>query len=218
MNEGTGMTHGPDMNEAAGMDARGAAVIMGEARERARHQLTINRPAIFVSWALVYLLGYGVVWLSVRGQRPFHAPQGWALALLAVLAVLALGVTAGVTDRATSGVGGASQLRRRIYGLSLAVGLLGVYIMQPALRHAGASRGVISVFTASSPLLVAGVVLAAGTAAWLNWYAFGLGVWLIAVAAFSGFAGPAGVWAVDALAVGVPFLVMAAITLARGRS
>jgi hypothetical protein len=97
--------------------------------------------------------------------------------------VLALAVTAGVTDRAASGVGGVSQLRRRIYWLSLAVGLLGVYVMQPALRHAGASHGVISVFTASSPLLVAGVVLAAGTAAWLNWYAFGLGVWLIAVTA-----------------------------------
>ena len=40
----------------------------------------------------------------------------------------------------------------------------------------------------------------------------------ISVAAFSGFAGPAGVWAVDALAVGVPFLVMAGITLVRGRS
>jgi hypothetical protein len=221
MNEGTGMADGAGASEAAGLDAQGAAVIMQGARERARHELTINRPVIFVSWAMVYLLGYGVVWLSVRGQRPFHAPEGWALALLALLAllaVLALGVTAQVTDRAASGVGGVSQLRRRIYWLSLAVGLLGVYVMQPALRYAGAGRGVISVFTASSPLLVAGVVLAAGTAAWLNWYAFGLGVWLIAVAAFSGFAGPAGVWAVDALAVGVPFLVMAAITLARGRS
>ena len=218
MNEGTGMKNGPDASEAAGMDAQAAAAIMGEARERAQRELTVNRPVIFASWALVYLLGYGMVWLSVRGQRPFHAPEGWALALLALLAVLALGVTATVTDRATSGVGGVSQLRRRIYWLSLAVGLLGVYIMQPALRYVGAGHGVISVFTASSPLLVAGVVLAAGTAAWLNWYAFGLGVWLIAVAAFSGFAGPAGVWAVDALAVGLPFLLMAAIVLARGRS
>jgi uncharacterized membrane protein SirB2 len=212
------MRDGADAGEAAGMGVRDAAVIMWEARERARHELTVNRPAIFVSWALVYLLGYGVVWLSVRGQRPFHAPAGWALALLALLAVAALGVTAQLTDRATSGVGGVSAQRRRIYWLSLAVGLLGVYVMQPALRHVGASHGVISVFTASSPLLVAGVVLVAGTAAWLNWYAFGLGIWLIAVAAFSGFAGPAGVWAVDALAVGVPFLAMAAIALARGRS
>jgi hypothetical protein len=218
MTEGTGLTDGADVSEAAGMDPQSAALIMRDARETARRELTVNRPAIFASWALVYLIGYGVIWLSVRGQRPFHAPAGWALALLAVLAVLALAVSAQVTDRAASGVGGASVLRRRIYWMSLAVGLLGVYIMQPALRHVGASREVLSVFTASSPLLVAGVVLVAGYAAWLNWYAFGLGVWLIGVAACSGFAGPAGVWAVDALAVGVPFLVLAAIALARERS
>jgi hypothetical protein len=94
----------------------------------------------------------------------------------------------------------------------------GSFSWQRVLFGARQEVEVISVFTASSPLLVAGVVLAAGTAAWLNWYAFGLGAWLIAVAAFSGFAGPAGVWAVDALAVGVPFLVMAAITHARSRS
>lgn len=61
-----------------------------------------------------------------------------------------------MTDRAVSGVGGASALRRRVYYLSLAAGWLGVVIMQAALRSAGASRDVVSVFTASSPLLVAG--------------------------------------------------------------
>jgi len=218
MNEGTGMRNGAHASEGAGMDAQGAAVIMGEAQERARRELTVDRPAIFASWALVYLIGYGAVWLSVRGQQPFHAPAGWALALLTLLALLALGVTVAVTDRAASGVGGVSALRRRVYWLSLAIGFLGQIVMQLALRNAGASRGVLSVFTASAPLLVAGVVLVAGTAAWLNWYMFGLGIWLIAVAAFSGFAGPAGVWAVDALAVGLPFLLMAAIALARGRS
>ncbi|MBV9380409.1 MAG: hypothetical protein JO242_07025 [Streptosporangiaceae bacterium] len=91
-------------------------------------------------------------------------------------------------------------------------------IMQAALRHEGASRAVTGVFTASAPLLIAGVVLVAVTAAWLNWYIFGLGIWLIAVAAFSGFAGPAGAWAVDALAVGLPFLFMAVIRLARSDS
>ena len=218
MDDRTGMKDGAELDQAAGLDAQAASVIVQQARERARHELTINRPVIFGAWALVYLLGYGVVWLSVRGQGPGRAPQGWALGLLVVLAGMALAVTAGVTGRAISGVGGVSALRRRGYYLAAAAGFLGVVIMQAALRSAGASPGVISVFTASSPLLVAGVVLVAGTAAWLNWYAFGLGLWLIAVAAFSGFAGPAGVWAVDALAVGVPFLLMAAIRLARGRS
>jgi hypothetical protein len=218
MNDGTGMKNGTGMDDGTGLGAQDAAVIVQQARERARRELTVNRPAIFVTWALVYLLGYGVIWLSVRGQRPYHAPAGWALALLALLAVTALAATTLTTDRATSGVGGASVLKLRIYYLSLAAGWAGVVIMQAALRYDGASRGVIGVFTASSPLLVAGVVLVASTAAWLNWYLFGLGIWLIAVAALSGFAGPAGAWGVDALAVGIPFLLIAAITLVRSRA
>jgi hypothetical protein len=211
--EGTGQELG--MDGGTDLDARGAAVIMWEAGQRARRELAVNQPAIFATWALVYLLGYGTVWLSVRGQQPYHAPAGWALGLLTLLAVLALVVTATVTGRATSGVGGVSAVRRRVYYLSLAAGWLGVVIMQIALRSAGASHGVIGVFTASAPLLVAGVVLVAGTAAWLNWWAAALGGWLIAVAALSGFAGPAGTWAVDALAVGLPFLVMAGLRLIR---
>ena len=219
MNEGTGASEGiggePGMAAETDLDARGAAVIMREAGERARRELTVNRPAIFVAWALVYLLGYGTVWLSVRGQQPYDAPPGWALALLVVLAAMGLAVTAALTDRAASGVGGATAVRRRVYYLSLAIGWLGVVTMQAALRSAGASRGVIGILSASSPLLVAGVVLVAGTAAWLNWWMFGLGIWLIAVAAFSGFAGPAGTWAVDALAVGLPFLLLAGLRLIR---
>jgi hypothetical protein len=215
MSDGTGIKNSGDADEAGGMDPQRAAAIMAKASEHVRHALTINRSAILGTWSLVYLLGYGAVWLSVHSQRPVGAPAGWALALLVLLAVVALVVTAQLTDRATSGVGGTSSIRRRIYSLSLAVGLLGTYVMQPALSSAGASRGVLNVFSASSPLLVAGVILVAGTAAWLNWYMFGLGIWLIAVAASSGFAGAAGVWAVDALAVGIPLLLMAAIQLRR---
>lgn len=215
MTEGRGMRNDGDARDAPDMDPASAAVIIEAAREHVQRELTINRSAILATWSIVYLLGYGVVWLSVKGQQPFRAPAGWALALLVALAALALGVTAQLTERATSGVGGMSSQRRRIYALSLVVGLLGVYVMEAALSSAGASQRVLSVYGASAPLLVAGVILVAGTAAWLSWYMFGLGAWLIAVAATSGFAGPAGVWAVDALAVGMPMLLLAAIQLRR---
>jgi hypothetical protein len=209
------MEDGADMDEGAGMAPQDAAVIMQQAREQAEHELTINRPAIFITWALLYLIGNTVIWLSVRVQHPYQGPAGYLQAALGLLALLALAVTLIVTDRATSGVGGVSALRRRIYWLSIAIGLVGLAIMEGALRYNHVSPGVIGVIMASAPLLLAGVVLVAGTAAWLNWYMFGLGIWLIAVAAFGGFAGPVGVWGVDALAVGVPFLVMAVIALAR---
>ena len=40
---------------------------------------------------------------------------------------------------------------------------------------------------------------------------FGLGIWLVTVAAVGAFAGPAGVWGVDALAGGLAFLLAAVI-------
>jgi hypothetical protein len=202
--------------EAADMDAQDAAAIMREAGEHARRELTVNRPAVFATWSLVYLVGYGALWLSVRNQHPYNAPQGWALALVIVLAAMAAAVTIGLTERAFGGIGGLSAMRRRVLSMSLLVGLLGVYIMEPVLLHAGASKGVLGIFGASAPLLIGGVVLVAATAASLNWYPFGLGVWLIVVAAFSGLAGPVGVWAVIALAVGVPFFAAGAIAFVRG--
>jgi hypothetical protein len=58
---------------------------------------------------------------------------------------------------------------------------------------------------------VAGVFYLAGGAARPHWAVTGLGLWLVAVAAGGGFAGPAGVWGVDALAAGLAYLLMAAI-------
>ena len=83
MNEEAGTRSGPESGEAA-MDARGAAVIMQQARERAGSELRVRRPLLFVTWGLVLLIGYGAMWLSVRGQRPYHAPA-WPTLLLAFL-------------------------------------------------------------------------------------------------------------------------------------
>src|SRR5258708_28402747 len=100
MNEETSMKDGPGTGEAAGLDAQGAAVIAQEARERARRELRVRRPVLFVTWGLVVLVSYGAMWLSARGQRPYHAPA-WATLLLAfLLFVAAAGATATVGDRA----------------------------------------------------------------------------------------------------------------------
>src|SRR5258708_24850400 len=112
MNEGTSMKDGPGTGEAAGLDAQGAAVIAQEARERARRELRVRRPVLFVTWGLVVLVSYGAMWLSVRGQHPYHGPAWETLLLAFLLFVAAAGATANVVDRAASGVGGRSELRR----------------------------------------------------------------------------------------------------------
>ena len=150
------------------------------------------------------------MWLTVRGQRPPHGPD---LATFAVVTLLGVGsVMSGVNEaRADSGVGGLSAIRRRASFLSVLIGLAAMFALGGALAHAGASPAVISVFEASAPVLVAGLFYLSTSIVQLNWPVAALGVWLLAVAAAGGFAGPAGVWGVNALAAGLAYLLMAVI-------
>ena len=91
-------------------------------------------------------------------------------------------------------------------------------ILEAALDHAGASRGVIGVYGAAAPTLLAGVVIAASSALRQEWSVLGLGLWLLAVGAGAGFAGPAAVWGVTALAGGTSLLLIAGIGLRLRRS
>jgi hypothetical protein len=215
MNEKAGTTGGAGMNEA-GMDdgtpmgAAEAAIIIQEASDRARQQFRVSHRATFTIWGLGLLLGYGTIWLGVRGQQPFHGlpPAAFAVAALLSSASIMTGVA---QARADSGVGGLSAMRQRIHFLAVLAGLAAMFALEGALAHAGASRSVIGVFEASAPVLVAGLFYFTTSAVWLDWPVLGLGIWLLVVAAVGGFAGPSGVWAVDALAAGLAYLLMAAI-------
>lgn len=215
MNERAGTTGGADMDGATGMadetplGMAEAAVIMREAGENARRRLRARHRATFTIWGLGLLLGYGTTWLVVRGQHPFRGPAPAAFAVLALLATAS--VMLGVEEaRSGSGVGGLSVVRRRVSFVSVLIGLAGMFAVEAALIHAGASRPVVSVFEASAPVLVAGVFYLTTSIARPHWALAGLGLWLVAVAAAGGFAGPAGVWGVDALAAGLAYLLMAA--------
>ena len=216
MNEHIGTAGGPGMDEAAGLDdgtpmrAADAAVIMQDAGQKARQQLQVSHRVTFTVWGLALLLGYGAMWLGVRGQHPFHGPDPAAFAAVTLLAVVAaIATVAG--NRADSGVGGLSAARRRIHFVAVLAGLAAMFALDGALARTGASRAVFGVFEASAPILVAGLFYLTTSAVWLDWPLSGLGIWLLAVAAVGGFAGPAGVWAVDALAAGLAYLLMAAI-------
>jgi hypothetical protein len=208
MNEEQGTT--AEADQEIGSDIQRAAAILQEASEHARHQLTYQYPVLFTTWGLMYLLGYGVLWLSVRGQRPYVGPTPTALLSLTVVVAAAMTVTVVLVGRAVTGVGGSSARQRRVYVLSSIVGFAGLFTLEAALAHAGASRAVLGVYGAAAPILLTGVICALGAAVALDWTVFGLGLWLVAVAAGCGFAGPATVWAVDALAVSAAFFAIAA--------
>src|ERR1022692_5121822 len=104
------MSNVNDIDDGPTMDLHSAATIANETRERAKRELTISGPVLFASGGLVVLLGYGAIWLSVRDQRPYNGPTGAAIAVLLVLVMAALIVTASGLDRAASGGAGQSLL------------------------------------------------------------------------------------------------------------
>jgi hypothetical protein len=213
MNEETGITSAPGSGETAAMDAQGAAAIMRQARERAGSELRIRRPVLFVTWGLAVLIGYGAMWLSVRGQHPYRGPAWPTLLLALLLLAIAAIVTAQVVDRAASGVGGRSEMQRGIFVLALAAGYAALLLEKTAVASAGASRPVQVVLGVTAPMLAAGLVFVASSAigTGLNWPRLILGVWLLAVAAGASWAGPVTVLAVCALAGGGGVLLMAAV-------
>ncbi len=218
MNEEVNMEDGVGLDEGADLDARGAAAIMREAGERARRELRVWNPVVFASAGVAWLLGYGAIWLSVRGQHPYQGPTPEAAFIQVVLVGFAIAIAASIIGRATRGVGGLSAVQRRVSILALAVGIVAVLVLEAAIDHAGASRSVVfGVFQAAAPVLVTGVVYVANSAVRLNWAVLWLGAWLVAVASGGAFAGPVGVWAVTALAGSAGYLLLAALRLAPDR-
>ena len=219
MNEEAGTRDAPDeaasvdAQGAAVMDAQGAALIMQQARERAGRELQVRRPVLFVTWGLVLLIGYGAMWLSVRGQHPYTGPAWEALLLAFLLVIAAALITAQVVDWAASGVGGRSEVRRGIFVLALISGFAVLEIEKTAMVHAGASTPVAAMLGAAAPLLAAGLVFVATSAPGgrLNWARLALGIWLLAVTAGGTWTGPVTDLAVYALAGGGGVLAMAAI-------
>jgi hypothetical protein len=197
------------------LDLRRAAAIMQEARERALHELRARYPAVFATWGLVLMIGYGAIWLSVLGQHPYTGPT--PLSLLALTMLLAVGavITVIIVGRALTGIGGASVAQRRVHYLALTAGLVGTFALEGALAHAGANDSLIGVYGAVAPMLMTGVIYAASPAIWQDWSTRALGAWLVVVAASSAYAGPVGVWGVAGLLAGLGFIAVAVVR--RGR-
>ena len=213
LNDPADVNKAADLNEAAGMDVQQAAAIMRQARERAQRQLAVRRPVLFLTWGLVVLIGYLALWLSVRGQHPFHGPTPPAVVTLIVLFVAAAVITAWVVDRASSGVGGPSVLQRGIFVLALAAGGFALDIFIHAASQASTDRALVVQLSAAAPLLIVGLVFVASCAAngILDWPRLAVGLWLLAVAAEGAWAGVVTYLAVCALAGGGGILLMAAI-------
>src|ERR1022692_3409103 len=133
-----------DTNETAtaddggGFDPRAAAALLEQTSRQARRQFGANPPLLWLIRAVVALIGYGAIWLSVRGQHPYQGPGGVALVVVYALVIVVFQATIWARKRATAGVGGRSRQLRQAQLTALLVPYAAGYVFMGALLHAGA--------------------------------------------------------------------------------
>lgn len=197
---------------AAALDPRAAATLLDETRRRAERRFELRPAWLTFTAAIVVLVCYGVLWLSVRHQHPYVGPAGWALAALYGTLAVWGAVNAVVFRRATSGVGGHAARQRAIVGFGVAVIWICVYVVQGALHHAGAGSGIVyGIWPAAGPLIVVGSAAAAYEAGRARAASASVAVAAVVLGSVACFASPRAVWGV--IAVGFCALLLAATAM-----
>jgi hypothetical protein len=214
-------TNAPETaDEDGGLDPREAATLIEQTKRQARRQFAPQTPLLALIGSAFFLVAYGTIWLSVRGEHPYRGPTGTALALFYGL-VIVVSVAGGVVfKRATTGVSGPALRQQRAQGVAVAAAYVGAFVFQGALHYLGVSDAIVyGVYPAAAPLIVVGAAGAAIAASRENWPLLGVAIAVIAVCAGSAYAGPIGVWAFVGAGCCVAFLGYAAaqvIWLRRG--
>jgi hypothetical protein len=198
------------VKEDQDMSVQEAAAVVRDARARARRELVISAPLVYAAWGLVWLIGYGAMWLSVRGQHPYTGPSGVSIAVVFVLAAFAVAAVLVIVSKAVAGIDGRSVRYRRIVLATWATGFLVLLIAQAVISGSVSTRTLAFVGFAG-PVLLAGLTYLLVSALGPNRPAFALGAWLVIIGISCAWLAPATILATCALAGGGAFLLMSVI-------
>lgn len=210
MNGTTGL--GNAYGDEDALDPHEAARLLMQAQRRAQRELDFRSPWLSLVAAAVVLVGFGAVWLTVRGQHPFTGPTAVSLVVLYVLLAIRIGTVAYSHRRARSGVSGRSARQWQAEGAGLAASLVAVYVLMAALVHDGAGHAVFYwVYGVTATLIVLGAFWAARSAVREDWLDLGMSIAVMLVAAASALAGPRGMWLSDGVGLCVLLLGYSAV-------
>ncbi len=120
------------------MGAREAATLLERTQREARRGMDFRSPWLSLVAAAAVLVGFGAVWLSVRGQHPFKGPTVVSLVVLYALVAIRIGTVLYAHHHASAGVSGRSVRLRRAEAAAVAAGLVAVYVLMAGLVDDGA--------------------------------------------------------------------------------
>ena len=184
--------------------AADALAAIDAAQERTARSLRPSPLGMFVPWGLGYLVGFGGVWLAIRGVLP-DAVVTPLLVLAALVPVIATGVT---ITRSSRGLTGPSRRATTLYGWTWVLGFAALCAINLRLTALGVPAPTVSLIWSGSALLLVGLLYLAGGALRNHVPQYVLGVWTLVTAVATVFVGYPANFAVLALAGGGGFVVL----------
>jgi hypothetical protein len=201
-----------DRDDDAPLDPQRAAALLQSTTNQAQRQFTLVTPLLSLARGATFLIGFGAVWMSVRGQHPFKGPSGGSIAVLYFCVFLVVVLTIREFSRATSGVSGASRQQMRGLGLGIVPAWILLYVFMGALAHSGVSHAIAyGIFPATGPIVFVGAAAAAAYAAQNQWSQFWVATGVATVAAIGAFSGPVNAWAVTGCGAAAAFFGAAVV-------
>jgi hypothetical protein len=172
-----------------------AASILGDASATARRRFEQNPPLLHLLRAVVVLVAFGGLWLSVRNQHPYKGPNPAAIVVCYLAVAIALTATAGAMKKANAGITRKDKKAMRASAVALGAAWIGAYVYMSALKAAGASNAIVyGMYPATGPLMIVGLAGAAWSAAREEWRTFGTTLAVAIVAMLSAYGGPRESW------------------------
>ncbi|MBB4685684.1 hypothetical protein [Amycolatopsis jiangsuensis] len=191
--------------------------LIARQHDRTRRELRSSPARLLGVWAVAWLVGWGLVYLSddrVAGLMP-----GWiASVVVGVLFVGAVVHTAWHSTRPGRGIRGPSRRIGRMYGWAWAISFLAMYLVDLRLTLLlGDATDVISLLWTGTSLLLTGVLYLAGGMLWQDPLPYTFGAWICLCGGASVLVGVPGNFLVLSLAGGGGFAVAALVYVLRAR-
>ncbi|MDC7123438.1 hypothetical protein OMK64_18055 [Cellulomonas fimi] len=192
-----------ERSDDAPLDAAQALAVMAAARRSAGAAYP-SGAFLFLLWGAVWLVGYGLMWLSAGDDG---TPSGIAAGVAITLGVLGTVGTLWHVLHRSRGLVGSSARTGALYGWSWAIGFVTQALIVTALADAGAPPEVSALAGNALAALVVGLLYLAGGALWDDLPMYLLGAWIAVVGGASAHVGLPGTYLTMSLAGGGGMLV-----------
>lgn len=171
-------------------------------------------PALVTMWGIVWLLGFGALWL-IDGLKPsFSLPLPVAVSIFVGLLAIAIAASVVLGTRSGRGIRGntASAFSGAVYGSTWTVGSLAIIVFAQGLLVNGMDKELANIFYPVAFVLFAGIMYIVGAAIWQAVPMLILGVWTVVVAVVAPFFGYPTHYLVLAIGGGVGFLILGLVS------